>query len=563
MIKKIIRLINTLRYLKLNQLYFFILRRKFASSNIYYTATPALHGGFILAEPIKVNKIWQGDNNYHFLNITQSLFLDEFNWQPKDVPRLWRYNLHYFDYLRQADFCDEKKNELIESWIENNPQGSQPGWEPFTASLRIVNWIFYFQSCEKEGVIIPALWLTSLYEQVLWLEKNDERHILANHYFENLKALTFAGSYFIGDDARRWLNKGTKELKKQLIEQTLSDGGHYERTPQYHALMLENYLDLFNLTVNNKTLFDDEGESLLEETSRLGLQFLVDIIFPDKKFPLFNDSDFGIAPNIDSLSVYAELLGKPLLEQGSSKGLIDKGDSGLYGYRSEKDMLIIDCGDIGPSYQPGHTHCDFLSYELMLDGHRLVVDTGVCEYEPGEMRQYVRSTQAHNTVSVDGDEQSEIWGEFRVARRAKKLSASIKRGLDNKIVFNGAYKGFYGIAGGIEHQRQLQMALDDGAELEEIVVRDQIIGGGEHTVESFIHLHPSVELIDLGKGQIKLSHGNNYHAMLTFSAMLNYRIDDAIYCPEFGKQLKNKRVVFTQTCPLPCEMTYSIKKIQL
>ena len=90
----------------------------------------------------------------------------------------------------------------------------------------------------------PSLFKKELTKSVSWLEKNDERHILANHYFENLKALLFAGCFFIGKDADRWRERALVEIPKQLREQTLQDGGHYERSPQYHALMLENYLDI-------------------------------------------------------------------------------------------------------------------------------------------------------------------------------------------------------------------------------------------------------------------------------------------------------------------------------
>ena len=127
------------------------------------------------------------------------------DWHPNDVSRLWRYNLHYFDYLREDGRKRNEKIFLIRDWVTKNPQGSQPGWEPFTAGLRIINWIFFltkYTQYQSKDI------LYSLYLQVLWLEENDERHILANHYFENLKTLTFAGGFFRGNDAERWLKKG-------------------------------------------------------------------------------------------------------------------------------------------------------------------------------------------------------------------------------------------------------------------------------------------------------------------------------------------------------------------
>ena len=82
-----------------------------------------------------------------------------------------------------------------------------------------------------------------------------------------------------------------------------------------------------------------------------------------------------------------------------------------------ESCLIFDCGPLGPDYQPGHGHCDVLSYELSLHGQRVVVDTGVSTYEPCAERLYERSTAAHNTLRVDGEEQAEVWASFRVGRR--------------------------------------------------------------------------------------------------------------------------------------------------
>src|SRR6185295_1096925 len=76
------------------------------------------------------------------------------------------------------------------------------------------------------------------------------------------------------------------------------------------------------------------------------------------------------------------------------------------------------CASVGPSYQPGHAHADTLSFELSLHGRRVLVNSGTSEYGTGPERQRQRSTAAHNTVVIDGQDSSEVWGGFRVARRA-------------------------------------------------------------------------------------------------------------------------------------------------
>src|SRR6185437_2881892 len=132
------------------------------------------------------------------------------DWACKDMPKLWRYNLHYFDYLHDPHRSCENKRLLITDWILNNPPGTEDAWEPYTVSLRIANWIKFFLLLnvvgpEDKSERLPTCeWLDSLYQQALWLEQNIEYHILANHYLKNGVALFFAGMYFEGVDADRW-----------------------------------------------------------------------------------------------------------------------------------------------------------------------------------------------------------------------------------------------------------------------------------------------------------------------------------------------------------------------
>lgn len=563
MFKKILLFYNTIKFLKLAQLVFFILRRKIPASHLDLRSETALNFSYAsieLQRPILVYNGYTDSNGFEFLNCKSRFDITDIDWCPLDQSRLWRYNLHYFDYLSGPNISDVEKLNIITDWVTHNPQGSQPGWEPFTCSLRLVNWIFYLKSSDQ---FCNQFILDSLYLQALWLEKNDERHILANHYFENLKALLFAGCFFIGKDADRWRERALIEIPQQLEEQTLQDGGHYERSPQYHALMLENYLDIYNLAINNEALFNDAFLSEVKNYAVCGLDFLNAIVFPDKNIPLFNDSAFNIAPSLDDLNQYAErLFAYPSPEKSIIPSLIHQPNSGFYGLKSATDMLIMTCGDIVPAYQPGHTHCDLLSFELMMASQRVIVDTGVYEYEPGEMRHYVRSTRAHNTVSVDGDEQSEIWGEFRIARRAKKYAASIKQA-DHDICITGEYNGFYGDTLGSQprftHHRSINVKLVKDA-IDTIAVIDKLTGEGAHSVESYVHFHPDFCAHVNDDNTVTLKFGEIDFAVLSVDSHCELRIEKTIYCPEFGLKHPNDCLVISASGVFPLELSYRLHR---
>lgn len=538
-VTKISRLGYTLRHLKVTQLSTFIVRRGLPAAKVSAVPTCVLRECMHGQPLLPVTTLRNSESDFEFLHSVETVNDSVINWNPSEQSRLWRYHLHYFDMLRDPDRSSENKQWLIEDWIQSNPQGSEPAWEPYTASLRIVNWIGFFLCAETE---IPVNWLNSLYEQVLWLEKNDERHILANHYFENIKSWLFAGLYFSGSDADRWLQKSQKLLAQQLDEQFLTDGGHYERSPHYHALMIENVLDLYNLASANSMLVDDSLIRQLKQVAVNGLSLLDQILYPGDQLPLFNDSAKETEQRLADIFNYGEqLVGFKRAAVIDRARLIDFPETGLYGVRSGNHALMIDCGDIGPAYQPGHTHCDFLSYELILDGQPVVVDSGLFEYQGGVMRNYVRSTSAHNTVVVGGHEQSEVWGEFRVARRAKKCSAVASLDSGDQFRFEGLVSGFPTIRCGVKHQRTVSADIASPNLL--ITIDDEIHLSGSHHLESYIHLHPDIELEAESGHSYKLMRDGQYICHITMDKKLEVRTEEGWYCPSFGLRYRNPVIV--------------------
>ncbi|MBV5327336.1 MAG: hypothetical protein JZU65_06815, partial [Chlorobium sp.] len=221
--------------------------RRFAPRTIISQGTGRVkvRAGIRLQQPLW-RKSAGGDYDFTFLSVHRVFDPARFDWAASERDKLWRYNLHYFDYLHEEGRSWESKVFLIGDWVKSNPQGTTDAWEPFPVSLRIVNWIKFFLLAEGVGKV-EERWLQSLYLQALWLEKNIEYHLLANHYFKNGKALIFAGLFFSGADAECWLKKGLAIISKEIDEQILADGGHFERSPMYHAMILEDCLDLCNI----------------------------------------------------------------------------------------------------------------------------------------------------------------------------------------------------------------------------------------------------------------------------------------------------------------------------
>jgi uncharacterized heparinase superfamily protein len=490
-------------------------------------------------------------HSFTFLNQSET-FHDAIDWGVPHKGRLWRYNLHYFDYLfpdRPLSWISGQR--LMADWIRSNPVGTPDAWDPFPTSLRVVNWIKFLAAHQGQRADDSEV-CASLYGQVLFIERHLEFHLLANHLFKNIKALLFAGLYFRGDDAERWRNRGLRLLAQQLSEQVLPDGGHFERSPMYHAMVLEDVLDLLNIMPENEGIFH-ELRSKLMNTAEVMAGVLQALTHPDGDMALFNDAAFGIEHTAHTLAgYYAAVTGQsaPTKTKGPITAFPDTGYFIMTPAAGNK--LIIDCGAIGPDYQPGHAHCDILSFELSIQGRRVIVDSGCCQYEDGPIRQYNRGNAGHNTVTIDGQNQSEVWSAHRCARRAYPLSAELYEAPDGSLCFQGAHDGYQRLPGKPVHLRRVLWKKDV------ITITDRVEGADLHALFSTLHIHPDLKVTAQADG-VLVSGPEGPLARILARGETHIDTQKGWYCPEFNRQIACPKLNLTIKAALPVEFGWEIQ----
>jgi len=423
--------------------------------------TPSLKPNYLtkLAIPFQseaVSNLNLGNYEFTFLNETRSLS-HPIPWNSPDYSRLWQFNLHYFDWIREdleavyqnPPIASEKLQKIshcIEDWITANPAWSFDGWHPYTTSLRIVNWTFALRAFPQ--LATPNL-LNSLWQQICFLDRNKEFFAGGNHLLENLRALIVGGLNFESSQADHIVRKALALLEKQIQIQVLEDGGHYELSPMYHLLMLNLVGECVVCLRSANDLVPPKIVSTLEQM----LSFVEAIRLTSGQYPLWNDCAYGIAPTLDttrdwirplcdkpSISAPPKLQTRLLQSAQISLSVADRptapnstshlAASGYHVLRQGDLEVAFDGAAPCPKELPPHAHADCLSIDVYWRGQPLIIETGTSQYGSGPIRNYERSTCAHNAIALSApqagdktsrrfEDQSEIWGSFRVGRKAR------------------------------------------------------------------------------------------------------------------------------------------------
>lgn len=310
----------------------------------------------------------------------------------------------------------------------------------------------------------------------LFLRDNLELDLRGNHLFRDVATLVFANELTGG------VPDALDLLEEQVAEQLLPDGGHSERAPFYHVLCTQDLLEV-------GLLLGDDRPAWLSEALARASGFLQAIALGDGEIPLLGDGWLG---ELDTRALLdaARGLVAPLPPQAPER------HSGLVPLHAGPWRVVVRAGPHAPDQQMGHAHADLLSLDASYGTNRVVTDTGTLLYDPGPERQRMRGTAAHNTLQIDGEEQLEAWGSFRVGRRGRaRVAARGSAGTWEWV--SASHDAYHRLPGRPVHSRLVAVG-ERG-----ILILDAVLGTGPHHIESHLHEHPqaahqNVRIVALG-----------------------------------------------------------------
>jgi len=503
------------------------------------------HGdGITDAQRALADRVMAGD--FGFVGESLKLGRAPLEWRPAGRSRLWLYHLHYFDYLRALCLLSRAMGDpaparlgwqMAADWLAQNRPGSRPGWEPYPTALRIINWVAAWTIAPPEAPTIARGFARTLAAQTRFLARHLEFNVGGNHLVKDAAALVIAGTALGGREAEGWRARGLALLRAELRTQILADGGHDERSPLYHAVILEDVLDCAALT---------GADDLRRIAGRMG-EWLAAMRHPDGALALFNDAVAFPDTSPAELLRYGGRLADP--QSARERGeLVRLEPSGYTILHSGDSRMIIDCGAIGPDEFPAHAHADTLAFELAVGMERAIVNSGTSTYRAGPVRDHERSTAAHNTVEIDRTDQSEVWASHRVGRRARPLGCRAWSA-DGFIGFAGAHDGYARL--GVVHQRHVL-----GIPPAWLIV-DELLGHGHHEYVSRVHVHPAWT-VTLESTGARLVGPTGRALRLRSIAPADVQVERGTHADAFGNVRPNSIVRLARSGDAPVLLAYAL-----
>tara|TARA_B100000963_G_scaffold360821_1_gene393304 strand:- start:1231 stop:2997 length:1767 start_codon:yes stop_codon:yes gene_type:complete len=499
------------------------------------------------------------------------------DWYPINLDhgtRLERLNLHYMDYLYELNI----KNALfiILKWIREVPPYREnywrDSWNCYALSIRIVNWIDIISKKEvinnfKNSKSISLI-NKSIEYQVDFLVSNLELDIKGNHLIKNIRCVFRASSYLSGDKTKKWIKLISKYLLQELKNQVLDDGMHFELSPSYHNLVIEDLLCIRRSFLSlkeeiNLTVFKEINNNLDIVIKKMYLAILK-LTHPDGYPSLFNDGGLhsSLKPSKIVRYIKKEIKLKIIEENYKSKKTWKLNYAGYYGLSSKNNYFITKCGNFGANSLPAHGQGDSLSFEWSVEGNRIIVDQGVFTYHPGLERDFSRSTKAHNTLTLNDLDQTYFWSSFKAGRRATTKVIRFEE-FKNSFFLEAFHDGYKFLRGNPLVFRSMKI------EPNKIYFKDFVRSNFKHHVKNRILFAPDIVIKKLEYSEVNkfrcllvLTKKKNLKTNLEFilQSEVKFKINDTFWYPDFGKKIKTKRIEFDLGYS-PCSYNWSIVKI--
>ncbi len=522
-----------------------------------------------------------------------------------DIKYIWEINRHqHLSALMATQIGHENPGQILETlqdWIDRNPYLRGVNWtSSLELALRAISWTFILEAARATQKVSADTFrpiLGSLAQQLGFIARHLSRYSSANNHLIGEAAGLFIGSQLFTGSPRA--ARARSILEAEIQKQVSPDGINREQATAYHLFTLEFFLLALVLGIKVGKPFSDA----YRERIRAMLDYLASVATSGGELPNFGDSDDGrgflLGFGGTSLSTVMALGGvlfedprylkfaaepgmavhvllgpegvksfKTLKQAGSpfqyASKLYREGGKVVMGDPSLELKAVFDFGEHSYGSIAAHAHADALSLQIARGDRYFLIDPGTFSYHSfPEWRDYFRGTAAHNTVRIDGQNQSIIGGQFLWTHKAKSRLVEWRSDAEADICI-AEHDGYRRLADPVLHRRTIEFLKAAYV----FNITDEIICREKHRVEVFFHLHPECEIKAVGPGSVQVQRGDQQivitgdHSAMTFDVFKGQ--EDPIagwHSPAFHRKIPINTLVFSGSISAESAIHTTIKLI--
>jgi hypothetical protein len=472
-----------------------------------------------------------------------------------NIKYLWEANRHlHLATLAQAHVLTGDSRyaqgiqQQIESWIEQCPAGRGPNWvSALELGIRLINWSIAWQLLggsraklfsTPEGAAFRERWLRSVYEQARMVVGNLSRFSSANNHLigEAAGVYVAASTWPLWPQMHTWGERCRTILEEECHKQNAPDGGNREQAFAYQTFVLD-FLLIAGLAARTR---GEDFSPLYWRRLEQMIDFLASMTSYAGRLPMVGDGDDGcvvrlasepgFSPHGSLIATGAVLFDRPDL--AAKAGALDSKTATLLGVEAVRRLaflkqrgragfrpqtqfsesgyyllgnafetpdevrLLVDAGSLGYLSIAAHGHADALAFTLEIGDKEILIDPGTYSYHTDPAwRRYFRSTLAHNTVGIDGEDQSQQAGSFMWSEHARARCIEFQSGTGRQY-FAGEHYGYQRLTDPVVHRREIVFEAGE----QSIEVIDRLRCEGNHSARRAWHFAENcvVERTDSG-----------------------------------------------------------------
>ncbi|MCV2422812.1 alginate lyase family protein [Paucibacter sp. DJ2R-2] len=461
-----------------------------------------------------------------------------------DIKFLWELNRHLWWVRLAQAYAHTGHSKYLHAlgqhlarWLESCPYPLGPNWSsPVEQGIRLINWSLVWHLIGgansalfvgSRGQALRQNWLCSIYQHMRFASDNYSFHSSGNNHLLGEAAGVFvaACTWDCWPASQALRNSAHAILEREAQKQFSSDGANWEQATGYHGFALQfvlaaglagraaghDFSDAYWHRVESAMVFlgaqmdcqgatPGFGDSDDGEVFRLGYgKGTPDQCLLAVGATLFQRADLqakacAVNPAADKAVSWLTRQAPPPTAPDRLSELprhFPEGGLMLMGsdlHRGDEVRVSFDCGPLGCLGIAGHGHADALSVLLSVAGEALLLDSGTyCYNSAPHWRKFFRGTSAHNTLRVDGEDQSIYGASFLWLQ---DVNTRIHAVSEDGAVIHASHDGYTRLKDPVHHHRRVSWNAEAGC----LTVEDWLECQQTHGVELFWHGTPDGQM---------------------------------------------------------------------